>query len=304
MQVSQLHRYSIGLAAENKPLDSRHLNITPVEVLSALDGEINFTPQDQTVAGVDADGNRYEVKSTTDMTLTAEWLPLSSNRVTPPDVRRGELIEIYQVADGDQFFWRCMGLRDDLRRLETVIFAFNGSPNEGSKGIDPETCYFLEVSTHKKTVTFSTSQANGEPFGYHFQINANDGQVTLEDTIGNTLYLDSARVFWELINSDNTYLQLDRTNIYGKADNNIEFRAGNDVYWESGNNTTFKVGNNFTMTAGSNSNIEAGSNANMKAGGTATVDGGAGAILKSGGSVLSLSPGGTTLTTPSFTGGT
>lgn len=295
MQTSQLHRYSVGIAAENKPLDSRHLNITPVEVLSALDGEINFTPQDNTVSGVDANGDRYEVKSTSDMTLTAEWLPLSSNRVTPPDIRRGELVEVYQVADGDQFFWRCMGLRDDLRRLETVIFAFNGSPDEGSKGIDPETCYFLEVSTHKKTVTFSTSQANGEPFGYHFQINANEGQMTLEDTIGNTLYLDSARVFWELINSDNTYLQLDRTNIYGHADTNIEFRAGNDVYWEAGNNVTIQAGSNYRA--------EAGSNATMKAGSTATVEGGSSAVLKSGGSVFTLTPGGTTLKTPSFSGG-
>ncbi len=304
MEVSQLRLYSIGIAAENKPLSTRKLNVTPVEILSALDGELNFAPQDDVHVGRDSDGNRYEVKSTTDMTLTAEWYPSGTNRVTPPDIRRGELIEIYRVADSDQFFWRCMGLRDDLRRLETVIFAFNASPNEGTKGIDPATCYFLEVSTHKKMVTFSTSQANGEPFGYQFQINANDGQVTLEDTIGNTLYLDSARVFWELINADDTYLQLDRTNIYGKAANNIEFRAGNDVYWEAGNDMTFQVGNDFTMQAGSNSRIEAGSNADMKAGSTASVEGGSAAILKSGGSVFSLSPGGTTLTTPSFTGGT
>jgi len=295
MQVSQLDRYSIGIAAENKPLTSRHLNITPVEVLSALDGEINFAPQDNTVSGVDADGNRYEVKTTQDMTLTAEWLPLSSNRVTPPDIRRGELVEIYRVADSDQFFWRCMGLRDDLRRLETVIFAFNGSPDEGSKGIDPATCYFMEVSTHKKTITVSTSQSNGEPFGYTAQINAGEGQVVLEDTIGNTLFLDSGRVFWELINADQTHLQLDRTNIYGKADNNIEFRAGNDVYWEAGNNMSIEVGNNYSMNAGNNSSIKAGS--------TASMEGGSSAILKSGGSTFTLTPGGTTLKTPSFSGG-
>lgn len=304
MNVSQLHLYSIGIAAENKPLSTRKLNVTPVEVLSALDGELNFAPQDDIHVGQDSDGNRYEVKSTTDMTLTAEWYPNGTNRVTPPDIRRGELIEIYRVADSDQFLWRCMGMRDDLRRLETAIFAFNASPDEGTKGIDPATCYFMEVSTHKKTVTFSTSQANGEPFGYQFQINANEGQVVLEDTIGNSLFLDSGRVFWELINSDGTLLQLDRTNIYGKADNNIELRAGNDIYFQAGNDMTCKVGNNYSLTAGNNSNIDAGANANMKAGGTATVDGGAGAILKSGGSVFSLTPGGTTLTTPSFTGGT
>jgi len=249
MNVSQLHLYSIGIAAENKPLSTRKLNVTPVEILSALDGELNFAPQDDVHVGQDSDGNRYEVKSTTDMTLTAEWYPNGTNRVTPPDIRRGELIEIYRVADSDQFLWRCMGLRDDLRRLETVIFAFNASPKEGTKGIDPATCYFMEVSTHKKTVTFSTSQANGEPFGYQFQVNANDGQMVFEDTIGNSLFLDSGRVFWELINSNGTVLQLDHTNIYGKADNNIDMRAGNDMILKAGNNMKLTAGNQIYQEA-------------------------------------------------------
>ena len=259
MSMSQLHRYSVGLAAENKPLDSRMLNITPVEVMPALDGEINFNPEDNIHKGVDANGEVYEVKATTDITLTAEWLPLGSNRVTPPDIRRGELIEIYRVGDSDQYFWRCMGLRDDLRRLETAIFAFNGSPDEGAKGIDATTCYFFEVSTHKKMVTMSTSQANGEPFGYSFQVNAGDGQVTLEDTIGNTLFLDSGKIFWELINADGTYVQLDRRDIHAyapqditlKADRDIDMYAGNEIRAEGKNRVFLKCGSStIEMTPG------------------------------------------------------
>lgn len=288
MQASQLTLFSIGIAAENKPLDTRKLNVTPIESLPAIDGEINYSPTEHTSVGYDEEGNRYEVKATTDVSLTAEWMPGGTNRVTPPDIRRGELVEIWQVGDSDQYLWRCMGLRDDLRRLETVIFAFNASPNENSPGIDVSTCYFLEVSAHKKLVTFATSQANGEPFGYTMQFNTGSGQVTLEDTIGNSLHLDSGKVFWEMINSDGTLLQLDRKSIYAKADENIELRAGNDIYAEAGKNVTIKAGANFLA----------------KAGATALVDGGSSAGLKSGGSSFTLKPGGTTLVTPKFEGGT
>jgi len=257
MSMSQLHRYSIGIAAENKPTDTRTLNVTPVESLSGLDGELNFGPEDHIEKGVDADNQPYEVKVTTDVSLNALWLPLSTNRVTPPDVRRGELIEIYRMADTDHYFWRCMGLRDDLRRLETVIYAFNASPDEGTKGIDPNTCYFLEVSTHRKLVTFATSQANGEPYGYGVQFNTGEGQFNLEDTIGNRFFLDSNIPLIELANSAGTYVKLEQENIYGYANETIDLRCKDFI---------LKAGNSITIEAGTSIDIEAGETYSLKAG--------------------------------------
>lgn len=257
MNVSQLTRYSIGIAAENKPLNSRELNATPVESLSALDGEINFNPTETTVVGTDTDGSRYEVTTTQDVTLTCEWLPLASNRVTPPDIRRGELVEIYRLADTDQYFWRCMGLRDHLRRLETAIYAFNASPNQNSPGLDPETCYFLEISAHRKVVTFSTSKANGEPYGYSFQVNTGEGNFVFEDDIGNNIYVNSGESLVELLNSSDTVLQLSKENIYGKANRDIRLQC---------KDFTLTAGNNIAVEAGANIDIGAGSAYALKAG--------------------------------------
>jgi hypothetical protein len=276
MQVSQLVPYSIGIAAENKPLNTRTLNVTPIEVLSALDGELNFNPTSTTSVGTDSAGNRYEVKATVDNTITAEWYPGNSNRVTPPDIRRGELIDIFRLADSDQYYWRCMGLRDDLRRLETVIFAFNGSPKEGGKGIDFDTCYFLEISTHKKLVTFQTSQANGEPFRYTFQINADEGRTVLTDDVGNYFELDSAKTNLRLENIDGTHLELNRKDIKGYAPNNIDLKADNNI----------------SLTAGKDINLQAGNNA--------MINGGKMAGLVSGGTSLILTPAGGTLKAADF----
>ncbi len=320
MQMSQLRPYSIGVASENKPLDTRHLNVTPIEMLSALDGEIKFDPQDEVVRGVDSRGNEYEIKVTMDNSITAEWYPGASNRVTPPDIRRGELIEIFRLADTDKFYWRCMGLRDDLRRLETVIWAFNGTPNEGDKGISYETSYFFEVSTHKKLITMSTSQANGEPFRYTFQFNTGEGNVLLTDDVGNHVLLDSANTNIHLENIEGTMVELNKQDINfyapndlnGLVDNNVNLKVGNNMNIDVVKDISIKAGKNYTLTAGVDITTNAGKNSTHNAGmnysvtaqqmvnvlamKTATVTGNVSASLVSGGNGLNVTPAGITMT--------
>jgi hypothetical protein len=235
MQTSQLRPYSLGIAAENKPRSARHLNITPTEALPALDGEINFNPQRETFSGVDSKGDPYEVAVNKDVSLNAEWLPFGSNRVTPPDIRRGEPILIYRMADSDRYFWECLGLRDDLRRLETVIFAISADPNPNSEGLDISKCYFIEVSSHDKMVTLGTSKANGEPFAYTAQFNTGTGEFVLEDDIGDHLYLNSGSGLWEMKNADGSHYRLDRKNILIKAPTNIDLTAGTGITLKAGN---------------------------------------------------------------------
>lgn len=257
--TSVFTHYSLGVAAENKSLNSRHLAVSPTERSSALDGEITFNPQDKVFSGFDKAGDAYELKVTEDVSIEAEWLPFGSNRVTPPDVRRGEPVMIYRMADTDRYYWRCLGLRDDLRRLETVIYAFNANPDEGNNGIDLNNCYFFEISTHTKQVTVGTSQANGEPFGYGIQLDTGEGKFTLEDTIGNIFHLDSARVLWEIINSDQTHVRLDRKNVYVKADENIEMEAGNSIMMRAGNSMLLQAGDGIQIKAGNSIYSEASS---------------------------------------------
>lgn len=268
MHMSQLIPYSIGIAAENKPLDTRFLNVAPIELLSALDGEIKYDPQTSTVKGQDSLGNQYEIKTTLDNSLTAEWLPGMSNRVTPPDIRRGEFIELFRLADSDKFYWRCMGIRDDLRRLETAIYAFNGTPVETDEGIDYNTCYFFEVSTHKKLVTMSTSQANGEPFRYTFQFNTDEGHVLLTDDVGNHVLLDSANTNIHMENIEGTMVELNKKDINfyapqdvnGLVDNDVNLDVGRDLNVNVGNNENWNVGVDRTTVVGANDTMTVGGN--------------------------------------------
>ena len=252
--------YCLGVAGENKSLTSRHLAIIPTERTPAMDGEIAFNPQSRTFSGSDKNGDPYQISVTEDATLTAEWLPMGSNRVTPPDVRRGEPVVVYRLADSGRYYWRCMGLRDDLRRLETVIWAFNANPDDESNGngVDIDNCYFIEVSTHTKQITLGTTQKNGEPYGYGIQLDTAKGKFTLEDTIGNILHLDSAWSLWEMINSSGTHVRLDKKIIYMFAPDKIDMEATNliemrtrDLIMRVDNSTRLMSGNSIYFETGS-----------------------------------------------------
>lgn len=221
MQPSKMRLISIGIAAENKKPSSHMLEVTPIEQVPYIDGEItaDFTTIES--EGIDKDGNKYSAKALVGNTLPCKWLPMGSNRITPPDVRRGEIIFIYQYADANKFYWRSAGLRDYLRRLETVVYAFSATKDESVKKLDMTNSYSVEVSTHSKLITLHTSKANGEPYAYTFQFNCDKGGVTLTDDIGNFLELNSREHRWRIKNTEGSYLEIDKNTMYQYAKDSI-----------------------------------------------------------------------------------
>jgi hypothetical protein len=217
---------SIGIVAENKAMFAKEVDVTPIESMSMLDGEIKSNPTAVESEGTDARGQSFATRATVDSTVTATWLPWGSNRVTPPDVRRGERVYLWQAADADKYYWTSSGLDDRLRKLETAIFAFSASSNETDSGIDVDKCYFIEISTHQKLITLKTSSANGEPYEYTFQFNTGEGAVTLADDVGNYFELDSEAQKLTLKNQAQSHVILDKTRINIKALDEVAIDVG------------------------------------------------------------------------------
>ncbi len=211
LQVSKFRFYSLGVVAANKAMSTHVIEVTPVEELTMLDGDINATEADVTADGVLGDGSHYSSAAMSGNSLQAQWLPFgSTNRRTSPDVRRGERVIIYQFGDTDKYYWTT--LMDDfrLRKLETVIWGISATPNEGAEP-GHDNMYYLEVSSHNKLIALHTSQANDEPYGYDIQINTKDGRITFQDTAGQEILLDSAARQLYLKNSDGSLVEINKT---------------------------------------------------------------------------------------------
>lgn len=229
-QVSVFRLWSLGRATENKPRNSTKLMVIPLETASATDGETTFNPIEEEFQGVDASGKQYAVKTIGTRDIPCEWLPSENNRATPPDIRRNERVEIWELGDTGQYFWRSQGMDLKLRTLETVVFTFGASPNPGGAGLDFSTCYFLTFSAHDKHVTIGTSKANGEPYAYTIQINTKVGAIYLTDDVNNLIELDSSNNRIQLKNADDSFVKVERKGIDIKADQYIQLTCGGSTY--------------------------------------------------------------------------
>lgn len=242
MQVSKFNIYSIGYAAENKALDSKDVNIFPAEVLPYADGEIIFEPIVLECSGTDYFGEKYTVKVKTSLSIKSTWLQFGSNRQTAPDIRRGEKVLLWRYADTDKYYWTTLGMDDAIRRLETVVYAWSNVKDEDVKVLTPDNSYYIEISTHKKHVTFSTCKSDGEPFAYQFQFNTKDGAVTITDDVENFIQLDSQERRLTFQNKDESQLVLDKGKGYFNTPESIDFNT--PVF-----NVNAKASINFTTKA-------------------------------------------------------
>lgn len=242
--------YSFGMAAENKPLSTKELLVIPIEVLPAMEGEISEEASELKHKGVDSFGVPYELKLKVRNAIPCKWLPLGSNRDTAPDVRRGERILIWRIADADEeFYWTTLGLDDHLRRLETVRYLFNADPDGLSDSVPgPDNSYCIEVSTHQKLITLTTTKLNGEPFAYTLQLNTGTGYFTLTDDIQNFVELDSTEKRICLHNATGTYWELKAEDLIGYAVRDIDVTAVRNISFKC-ENYSVTANNTFTVNS-------------------------------------------------------
>jgi len=224
--MSRFRPVSIGIVAENKKRGTDIVHVWPVELVSNFSGEVNIDTLETSTNGIDNNGDFYKVEIGLGETIPAQWLG-ENNRRTSPDVRRGEQVIIYQSGDSAEgYYWDAMGRQKDLdlRRLETVVWAWSGDPKNRDTTFSRDNSYALEVSTHDKHITLTTSRANGEKASYTMQFNTGDGKFVLEDDIGNRFYLDSPEHHFRIENPDESFLEINKTvfNLFTKDEINLE----------------------------------------------------------------------------------
>lgn len=223
---SAFQLYSIGIVAQNKELDSDYIEALPMEDSMLLTGEVTDHVYEYTSSGVDANMKPYQTVVKTAATIKCKWLAIGqANRMTAPDVRRGEKVQIYRVANSDNFYWDTMMNNSNTRRLETVVHAYSGTKEEDAQ-LNEENCYVSEVSTHKKLVRLiHTSQANQEHFIYDIYVDTGNDHIMLKDNVGNFITLNSAKHQIHLRNQDNSEVELIRDIINIRSNTEINMQT-------------------------------------------------------------------------------
>ena len=296
MLVTKLKKISIGLVAEDKKLNEDIIKIYPIEILPLFDGELEPVNHNIKSSGLDLNGDLYSVNIDVSNYIEAEWLGELSNRISPPDVVRGEQVMIWGYADSTEYYWTTLGRDDDLRKLETVIYAFSDIPdNDGDEPKGLENQYLVEVSTHGKHITVKTCKRNDEEYSYTVQLNTKDSCYMVKDDVGNVIYLDSKNTEIRSENEDKSYISLNKKNInlfayeninlmaedsihltalkdiVLKADNEIHTKSIEDTSIESENKINIEAKSDFNMVTGNIADLKSKSDFNITSGGDVNI---------------------------------
>lgn len=227
---SGLSFFSVGRVAENKNLSEDVIHAVPIEHIPTLSGEFQKHTEKLELEGLDKDDNAYQMSLDMELTIPAKWFPLTSNRQTPPDVRRGVRVLLWRYKETDQFYWTDMGLDQNLFKRETVRYVFSANDDESDTEVTPDNHYWFEICTHTKKITLHTTTALGEPFSYDIQLNTGEGSFTITDNDGNYGLLDSTNQLWHFKNKDGTELKLDKKEIYAFAKGLIKIRSDKKIH--------------------------------------------------------------------------
>jgi hypothetical protein len=215
---------AVGLVATNKKRGTPNIRVTPIEIFSDLNSDIKDQSEEVESSGLGADNKPFKIKISRGIAIDAEWLG-ETNRVLSPDVRRNEQVMLYQSGDSNKYYWTSMGRDDNLRRLETLVWAYNGDPSNEDADPSRDNSYVQEISTHDGHITLTTSDKNGEKAKYLFQFNTKDGRVTLEDNLGNFIFLDSVERDIHLQNGDTSFFRMLKEDIFIQSNKSINSKT-------------------------------------------------------------------------------
>lgn len=181
--------------------------------------------------------------------ITAEWMPLGSNRFTAPTLHIGERVRIYRESDTGLYRWTSIGLDESLRRKESIIFGISACEGDKSvKGRDRSNMYWFEMSSHSQKIALVTNKNLGEKASYQFYFDLAAGKVVLVDDVGQEILIDSLARLISLTNADKTHLKLDKRNLFGYALDTIDLKAGKTVNITAGTTLNMKAGSSTTLT--------------------------------------------------------
>lgn len=250
--------YCIGTVLENKPLTTNNIIFAPLESQPGTSGAPNSSPKELKFKSKDADGNEFETKATVDSGTEAEWFP-EGNRVTAPDVVRGEEVYIYRYADTDRYFWREKGDKRHLRRGETQRWMFSANTKQGGDNKQDDTnCIVLEISGHRNLVTLTTPKGkNKDDVSFIVSIDGQNKKAALGDSTGNEFTINNPEKEVGMKNSKGCFYYIANENInvfclgnYVQKCKNYLLEVQGDYIAEISGNCTKKIGGSYNLEAG------------------------------------------------------
>lgn len=302
----------IGIAITDKAENSRELMVYCPELLPFIQGSLtgaNQTNEINTTSG----SKSYKSQVTTTNAIKCIYRGGDANRLTPPDVRKGEQVVVWSYGDTNQFYWRDAGVDGNTRRTETYRIGV-GDTLANNATLDDTNCHFIEIDSRRHNhIKLKTADSNGEAYCYTLTLSPETNKIMLGDNDGNSIVIDSTVPSITMCNKKGSILDLNDENIILACKKNItiESKAGQitmhsakettlkadkDIHAASGTNIEITAAQTFKEQSGSNFDIKSGAVLTLQSGGSLNINAGGGLSMTYTGSGSCVGSGGATMT--------
>lgn len=207
--------FSVGIVAKDKERGNNKIYVFPIEHLGEHTGKLTDT-EDKDASTLKFDGTKQSIKATKEVTIEASWRdPSGSNRITAPDVKAGETVQIYKYGSTDKYYWTSEFKESDLRRKESVVWGW-GNTEEHGEQLDITKMYWMKVDTVAKLLQLFTVDNDGELTTYDIKIDTKNGVLHILDGRKNKIEINSKE-----------------NNISIEAQSTINLKAGKEINIEA-----------------------------------------------------------------------
>lgn len=163
--------------------------------------------------------------------VPAEWRSMGEpNRKTPPDVREGSKVSVYQVSGQNKLYWTTFGFGAETHRLETIIWGYSANPNIAADApFSVDDYYTATIDTRTGFFALRTSQANGENQGLEVRVDGGNGRVDMSGTNGSTFCWDDHNSQLTYNNKEGTIIGADKKQLLLSCEDSLTVNATESI---------------------------------------------------------------------------
>lgn len=233
--MSVLQFLGQGICAINKQTNTDMIYVYLPSLNPLASGQVKMSQQEVELKAQDSSGQEVKASTMRSNSYPAKWKNIGEpNRITPPDVREGTPVLIYQVTGSDVYYWTTWGQNVKTHRLETVIYGWSANPTiKENIEFNLEDFYTLYISTHTGAIRLRTTQKNGEKTTWDCTIDAKNGLWSVIGGIGNSFILNDIERSLTYINKDKSFFNVNKKVINVNATDKLNINAGTTINVET-----------------------------------------------------------------------
>lgn len=226
-----LNYIGLGYVVEDKVEDSNDIKIYPIELIPTATGNLNID-EDITTELKNILGEDISVVANKRNYITASWLNEgNNNRITAPDVCKGEIVKLFNMYEGDDHQWSTLFTKPMLRKREKlIIYISNKASIEDEEDLSKG--YFLLIDSINKKTIYHMSDNDGEFTSYDVSIDGKVGSFMVKDGRDNKIEIASHQ---------------DSLNV--KMGKNVNITCGGDAVINTTGNTNIKADGDVVVKA-------------------------------------------------------